>query len=31
MAFNMAEENIHNVGGRTIDIATVIGLICGFR
>lgn len=26
----MAEENIHSAGGRTVDIATVIGLICGF-
>jgi len=26
----MAEENIHNVNGRTIDIMTVIGMICSF-
>ena len=26
----MAEENIHNVNGRTIDITTVIGMICSF-
>ena len=26
----MAEERIHEVGGRTLDLATVVGLICGF-
>lgn len=26
----MADENLHQAGGRALDIATVIGLICGF-
>jgi len=26
----MADESIHDAGGRTLDIATVIGLVCGF-
>lgn len=26
----MAEHDLHNVEGRSIDLATVIGLICGF-
>jgi len=26
----MADERIHDNGGRTLDVATVVGLICGF-